>query len=450
MTASATDLGRLLDAAPWSGYQKYVVSLVAAALLFDGLDSQVLGLAIPALMVDWGVTRADLAPVVAVGLIGMCIGAAVGGSASDRYGRKFSLLTSVALFGIATAIAALVDSIVVLGTARFVAGLGLGGALPSATALIAEFTPTRSRSIGIAIGMLTIPIGSMIGGLVSAAIIEDYGWRALFVIGGVLPVVLVLIYTRLLPESPQYLLNRPAKHGQLARLLAKTHPQSSMTGDAFDVGSQTSTPAAQSRAPVAALFGADIRVDTLCTWVAFFFTMLALYTVVSWGPAMLAAESFALSFTGTALAAFALGGIAGSAGSGWLIAWMGSRPSQIALGGGGAIVAGLGATLFLDGAPGTGAVVALIFVLGVAVTGMQNGMYILSAHLYPTAVRGTGVGAALTVARLGAVASAVTGAVSVDLGGGMLFFVFIAVALALSGGLAAAVSRPVPARGHGD
>jgi AAHS family 4-hydroxybenzoate transporter-like MFS transporter len=77
---------------------------------------------------------------------------------------------------------------------------------------------------------------------------------------------------------------------------------------------------------------------------------------------------------------------------------------------------------------------------------MQNGMYVLSAHLYPTAIRGTGIGAALTVARLGAVASAVTGALSVDLGGGALFFIFIAVALALAAVLAAAVSRPVPAR----
>jgi len=111
-----------------------------------------------------------------------------------------------------------------------------------------------------------------------------------------------------------------------------------------------------------------------------------------------------------------------------------------------AVIAGIAGMLFVDGAPGTGAVVAVIFALGVAVTGMQNGMYILSAHLYPTAVRGTGVGAALTVARLGAVASAVTGALSVDLGGGALFFVFIAVALALAAGLAAAVSRPVPAR----
>jgi AAHS family 4-hydroxybenzoate transporter-like MFS transporter len=442
MTATATDLGRLLDAAPWSTYQKYVVSLVAAALLFDGLDSQVLGLAIPALIQDWGVTRADLAPVVAAGLIGMCIGAAIGGSAADRVGRKRALIASVVVFGAATGVSAFVDGIGSLGVVRFVAGLGLGGALPAATALIAEFTPTRSRSIGIAVGMLTIPIGSMIGGLISAAIIEDFGWRALFAIGGLLPVLLAVGFTRLLPESPQYLLTQPARRNELARLLKKTHPRDDVPDHAL-----TAEPApAKSRAPLAALFGAQTRLDTLYTWTAFFFTMLALYTVVSWGPAMLAAESFPLAFTGTALAAFALGGIAGSAFSGWLIAWTGSRSSQLAFAGGGAIVAGIGAVSFANGAPTAGVVVAVILVLGFAVTGMQNGMYVLSAHIYPTAVRGTGVGAALTVARLGAVASAVTGALSVDLGGGALFFVFIAIALALAGATALAVRHPVPPR----
>jgi AAHS family 4-hydroxybenzoate transporter-like MFS transporter len=255
-------------------------------------------------------------------------------------------------------------------------------------------------------------------------------------------VLLAVAFIRLLPESPQYLLTQPARRSELARLLKRAHGPIDVPDQAL-----TAEPApAKARAPLAALFGAQTRIDTLYIWSAFFFTMLALYTVVSWGPAMLAAESFPLAFTGTALAAFALGGIAGSAFSGWLIAWTGSRPSQLAFAGGGAIVAGIGAVLFANGAPTAGVVVAVILVLGFDVTGMQNGMYVLSAHIYPTAVRGTGVGAALTVARLGAVASAVTGALSVDLGGGALFFVFIAIALALAGATALAVRRPVPPR----
>lgn len=441
MTAQVADVGRLLDTGVWNGYQKYVVGLVALALLFDGLDSQILGLAIPALIGDWQVSRADLAPVVAAGLIGMCLGTAVGGWAADRIGRKWSLIASVTLFGLATVVSALVGSVGALGTARFVVGLGLGGALPTATAMIAEFTPARSRSIGIAIGMVTIPVGSMLGSLISAAIIEDFGWRALFLIGGIAPVALAVGFVWVLPESPRFLLGRPRRRAELLRILDKAGcPR---IDDAAVLTPEPMT--ARDRAPLAALFGAETKRDTLLTWLAFFLTMLALYTVVSWGPAMLASENFALSFTGSALAAFALGGIAGSVGSGWLVGRLGSRPSQIALGGGGALVAGVMAVAFGGGAPQPGTVIATIAVLGFAITGMQNSMYILSAHLYSTAVRGTGVGAALAVARLGAVASAFTGAWAVDLGGGSLYFGVIAAGLLLAALTASSVGRPVPA-----
>jgi AAHS family 4-hydroxybenzoate transporter-like MFS transporter len=220
--ASTQAVAASLDAGNWSAYAKYVVTLVALALLFDGLDGQALGLAIPALIADWGVSRADLAPVVAAGLIGMSVGTAVGGWIADRIGRKWGLILSVVLFGAATAASAFVGSITALGVARTIAGLGLGGALPAATAMITEFTPLRSRSIGISVGMVTIPLGSMLGSLISAAIIEDLGWRALFAIAGVLPVAFALVLALVMPESPAFLLRRPARRAELLRLLAKS------------------------------------------------------------------------------------------------------------------------------------------------------------------------------------------------------------------------------------
>lgn len=438
MTSAAADVGRMLDTGEWNAYRKYVVGLVALALLFDGLDSQVLGLAIPALIEDWRLTRADLTPVVAAGLIGMSIGTVIGGAAADRFGRKWALIASVALFGVATGTSALVDGVGALGAARFVAGLGLGGALPAATAMIAEFTPTRSRSIGIAIGMVTIPVGSMLAGLISAAIIEDFGWRSLFALGGLPPVALALGFVWILPESPRFLLRRPERRGELERLLSRT-------GLSNVEQLSARPPDAPPKAPLSALFGPETGLDTLLAWAAFLLTMLALYTVVSWAPAMLASEGFALSFTGRALAAFALGGIAGAVSSGWMIRSLGSRTSQIVLGGGGAFFAAIAAALFAGASPGAVTVLALVAVLGFGVTGMQNSMYVLCAHLYPTSARGTGLGAALAVARLGAIASAFTGALSLDLGGGVLFFAFIAAGLVLAAIAASSVRRPVPA-----
>jgi AAHS family 4-hydroxybenzoate transporter-like MFS transporter len=443
-TTESADVGHRLDTGAWNGFQKSVVGLVALALVFDGLDSQVLGLAIPALITDWQVSRADLAPVVALGLIGMSVGTALGGWAADRIGRKWSLISSVLVFGAATAVSALVDTVDALGVARAVAGLGLGGALPTATAMIAEYTPLRSRSIGIALGMVSIPIGSMLGSLVAAALIEDLGWRALFAIGGLLPVALAIVFMWAMPESPRFLLRRPHRRAEALRLLAKSgyevHPDAALRDEPAST---------KSRGTLSALFGVDIRADTALCWFAFFLTMLALYSIVSWGPAMLASEGFELSFTGSALAAFALGGIAGGVSSGWMLARLGSRLTQVVLAGGAALVSLILAVLFMRAAPQPGTALALFAALGFAITGMQNSMYVLSAHLYSTAVRGTGVGVALSVARLGAVASAFTGARSVDLGGGFVFFVFIAVGLSLAMIAASSVGRPIPALSRG-
>ncbi len=431
-------LAASLDAAQWSPYAKYVVTLVALALLFDGLDGQALGLAIPALIADWGVSRGDLAPVVAAGLIGMSVGTAVGGWIADRIGRKWALILSVVVFGAATAASAWVGSIAALGVARTIAGIGLGGALPAATAMIAEFTPLRSRSIGISVGMVTIPLGSMLGSLISAAIIEDLGWRALFAIAGVLPVALAVVFAVVMPESPAFLLRRPARRAELQRILAKA---------GLEIGTDA-PPVAPSPvvrgAVLAALLGKNVWADTVRVWIAFFLTMLALYTVISWVPAMLAAEQYELSFTGSAMAAFALGGIVGSVSSGWMLRSLGSRVSQLLLAGGGAALAVIMAVSFTSEGLSQGVVLALIALLGFGVTGMQNSMYVLGAHLYSTAVRGTGLGAALSLGRLGAVASAFAGAIALDLAGAPAFFALIAGALTLALLAAATVARPIP------
>lgn len=241
-----------------------------------------------------------------------------------------------------------------------------------------------------------------------------------------------------LPESPYFLARRPRRRAELQRLLERSG--CSVAPDAELVAEASRT----TRTPLSALFGVDVRVDTLLVWSSFFLTMLALYTLVSWAPTMLASEGYALAFTGTALAAFGLGGIIGCLCSGFMLANFGSRPTQIVLAGGGALVALGFAALFTAGQPATLTVMLVFGALGFSSAGMQNSLYTLAAHLYATSVRAMGIGAALSVGRLGAVASAFTGALSLDLGGGVLFFVFVAVGLALAAVTAACVGNPLP------
>ncbi len=404
------------DNAPWGLYARCVVGMVAVALMLDGLDAQVLGLAIPSLIQDWQVTRADLTPVTAGSLIGMALGATFGGWFGDRYGRRTGLILSLLLFGVATAVASQVQGLLPFGALRALAGVGLGAALPNGTALIAEFTPERHRSLGASIAMLSQPVGSMVAGLVAAAILASAGWRGLFLIGGLAPLLVALLFLKYLPESPRFLAQRE-------------------TGAIAESGTE--------RASLGVLLTPAWRRDSVLLWVSGFMSLLALYTMLSWGPAMLAAAGFPLAFAGTVVAVFSVGGICGSLTVGLLSRRIGSRGAQALIGGVGIAAAAVLCLLFSAGQPGEGTVLALMACIGFCAAGSQTTLYVLSSHLYPTWLRATGIGATLGLGRFGAVASAWAGAYALDLGGPVAFFLLFALAIAVATLGCAAISRPV-------
>ncbi|HXC58470.1 MAG TPA: MFS transporter [Steroidobacteraceae bacterium] len=397
----------------WTRPAAIVVAMVAIALVLDGVDAQALGLAIPPLMREWGLTRADFSPIAAMSLLGMAIGATFGGVVGDRIGRRTALISSLALFGLATGLATLTHTLGSFGALRAVAGLGLGATLPNASALIAEFTPVRYRSIGMSIAMLSQPTGSMTAGLIAAALLESHGWRSLFLIGCFAPLALVLLFLWRLPESPGYIATKGAARSER-------------------------------RATLGALLVPERRRDTLLAWISCFLSLLALYSVLSWMPAMFAAEHMPLGFTGTAIAIFSIGGIVGSFVCGLLIKRFGSRTSQIVIGGTGILAGVLLILLFRSGAATTTAISLLIPFVGVGAAGTQTTLYALGAYLYPTELRATGIGAVLGIGRLGAVASAWAGAQAVDTGGAVGFFTLFAAAIAAATIACIVIRRSIP------
>jgi len=403
------------DTGTWTRNAIVVVTMVAIGLMLDGVDAQALGLAIPPLMAEWGLTRADFSPIAAGSLIGMALGATFGGLVGDRIGRRVTLIGSVALFGLCTGLATLAPGIGVFGALRALAGVGLGATLPNASALIAEFTPLRHRSIGMSIAMVVQPVGSMVAGLLAAALLEDHGWRSLFLIGSVAPLAMALLYVWRLPESPGYV-------------------------------AKTSSPVSNvPRASFGALLGPGLRRDTLLAWVSCFVSLLALYTMLSWMPAMLAAEKLPLSFTGTAIAVFSVGGIVGSLGCGVLVKRWGSRVAQVIIGGTGVAAGVLLIVLFRSGLATPATIGLLMAFVGVGAAGTQTTLYAIGAYLYPTELRATGFGAVLGIGRLGAVASAWVGAAAVDAGGAASFFLVYAAAIGAATIACLAIRRSVPA-----
>jgi MFS transporter, AAHS family, 4-hydroxybenzoate transporter len=158
-TPSSTDINHLLDSGRWGTYQRWLVGLTALTIVFDGIDNQLLGVVVPAIMRDWSLPRSAFAPAISLGYLGMMVGGAIAGLVGDRFGRRVALLGSMAVFGTMTMAVATVDEVAALGGLRFLAGLGLGGTIPNAAALAAEYVPVRQRPLAVTITVVCVPLG---------------------------------------------------------------------------------------------------------------------------------------------------------------------------------------------------------------------------------------------------------------------------------------------------
>jgi AAHS family 4-hydroxybenzoate transporter-like MFS transporter len=309
--SGAVDLARLLDEGPWSAAQRWFVALTALTIIFDGADNQLLANVIAAIMREWGLTRSAFAPALAVGLGGMAIGGATAGMIGDRIGRKFALLSSVLAFGLATMATALATDLSSLIVCRFLAGLGLGGAIPNAAALASEFVPGRHRSFAVTLTIVCVPLGGTLAGLLAIRMLP-IGWRSIFVIGGLVPVAVAFMLMKLLPESPRYLASRPDRAGELRALLARIGRPVPLVA-AFAQPADT----VHGRASIGALLVPGFRRDTLALWGAFFSCLLAVYLGFNWVPSMLTGAGLSPTVGSAGLTAFNLGGVAGAIAGAW-------------------------------------------------------------------------------------------------------------------------------------
>lgn len=439
-TSAAANVNDMLDAGAWSPFQKFVLFLMTLAYTTDGIANQSLGLAIPALMQDWGLPREAFANVAAMGLLGLTVGAVVGGLLGDRFGRRAMMIVSTGFFGLLTIAQAWAGDPTELLALRFLDGIGIGAMIPNGAAVLSEFTPRRERALALAVGMTFIAVGSMLAGLIGAAVLEPYGWQGLFVVLGGLALVVSVLLALLLPESPIYLANSGTPQDRLRAVALRCGLP---VGDRVLV-TYTPEKSATRRTPLRELFTAGVASSTLFLWLAFFFCLLANYAMFSWIPAMLAGLGFALSTTGLGMTALSFGGILGGMGSGWLIQRYGSRGTVLGLAAGGVVMAFALGMLIREQVQSLATILAFLALIGFFSAGLLNGLYTFSAFIYPDHARGTGVGAAAAAGRVGAIASSWAGVIALAWGGASSYFLLIAGSLLVSLACVAFIRRQIP------
>src|SRR5215468_7716369 len=204
-TRGALDVRQVIDERPLGGFQKLIIVLCGLIVLLDGFDAQVMGYLAPALGPALHITRLDIGHVTSAGLVGMMIGALASGPLADRFGRRPVLLVCPLIFGAGSLLTATSSSVAMLLVFRLFTGLGMGGAMPNAIALTAEFMPKRARATAVTTMFCGFSLGSAAVGWVAASLIPAYGWPSVFIVGGILPVLITAFSFARLPESIRFL-----------------------------------------------------------------------------------------------------------------------------------------------------------------------------------------------------------------------------------------------------
>lgn len=424
-TTLAVDVTAFIDRHRVSRFQALIVVLCFLIVAIDGFDTAAIGFIAPVLRTQWQLQPVQLAPLFGAGLAGLMVGALVFGPFGDRVGRKRLLLCCVGAFGIASVASAFSPSLGVLVALRFLTGLGLGGAMPNAITLTSEYCPAARRSFLVTTMFCGFTIGSALGGFAAAALIEHYGWHAVLLVGGVVPLALVPLLAWQLPESVRYLASR-AQHGeQIARTLARIAPEAELAGVTF-----TASGAKPAGSPVRHLFRPELLRGTLLMWLVFFMSLLVIYLLSSWLPTLLRATGASLRTAALVTAMFQVGGTFGAIALGWIMDRV--NPYYVL----GASYAAAGVfTAMIGTLAATPWLAALaVFFAGFCVSGSQVGANALSAAFYPTDCRATGVSWANGVGRMGSVVGSVAGGAMLSMGLSMSsLFVIVGVPAVLAG-----------------
>ena len=395
----------------------------------DGYDLQAAAFAAPALAAEWHVKRELLGPVLAASIVGMAFGSVALGWLGDRVGRKKALVVCMALLALGSLGSWHASSLTPLWWFRALTGLGLGGATPIATTLIAEWTPPRWRTVAVAVVIVGVPLGGLVGAAVAQYIIPAYGWRSVFLLGAALPAAFLVIAVPLLPESPAF----------RARAVAGA-------GGAVGAGAATGVAPRHALQGLFDLVAPPNLFATLTIWGSFILNSLTLYGFVNWLPLVLSSAGLPLQAALRGSLLFNLGGVVGSVCGSILIARYGSRPigtSIAATGSVGAILVGV--ALIVSGHGGAAMVLAPIALAGACLNGMQNFLYAVAAHAYPTDIRASGVGCASAVARVGGVLSSAVGSSYFAFGLPVAqFFYILAVFIAATAACFFCIPRHIP------
>ena len=401
-------VSRLLDERGLGSFQIVLLIWSFLLVLIDGYDIAAIAFAAPSLAREWALKPGALGPVFSASLIGVLFGSALFGWVGDRYGRKAALVGSNLLFGVFTLAAAYAANLDQMFWLRLLAGLGIGGVIPNVVAINAESAPRNLRATLAIIAVGCVPLGGAIPGFVAAAYVPQYGWPILFMIGGIVPILIGLAAAFGLPESIKYMTLHESQRGKMEKLVAEIRPGFQVPPNArFVIEDEKQYPGFNP----SYLFRDGLALITPLLWLLFALNLMGYFFLISWTPTLMTAAKLPPATAALAGASLQVGGTIGAL----VLCWWLQRHRFLAVSILFVIAVPVVASIGYAGLTSQTAVLVATFLAGFFVLGIQSGINVVGALVYPTSLRANGSGWELGIGRIGSIVGPLVGALFVGM-----------------------------------
>ncbi|MGQ1839504.1 MFS transporter [Kocuria turfanensis] len=418
-STSALTRSQRLDRLPYTTEHRKLLVGSGVGWALDAMDVGLVSFVMAALAQQWALSSGELSLLASIGFVGMAVGAGLGGLLADRIGRRQVFALTLLVYGMATGASALVGSLAALVLLRFVVGLGLGAELPVASTLVSEYSPRRIRGRLVVVLESFWAVGWIMAALVGYFVVPTSpdGWRWALVVG-LVPAAYAVVVRRALPESVRFLESRGrADEAEAAVRAFERAPALGRSRAESEEQARAAEPAAVPASGSEGLWSAGLRRRTGALWTIWFCVNFAYYGAFTWLPTLLLQQGFTLTTSFGYVLVITLAQLPGYAAAAWLIEVWGRRITLAVFLGGSAVSA------VLFGIVSVGTVVLPWQVIGSGMAlsffnlGAWGALYAIGPELYPTALRGTGTGAAAAFGRIASILAPLSVPVLLGLGG---------------------------------
>jgi AAHS family 4-hydroxybenzoate transporter-like MFS transporter len=394
------DVSRLINEQKVGWFSVILIFSTWLVMLTDGYELSALAFAAPSLVKAWHVERSALGPVFGANIFGIMVGSILFGYVGDKIGRKRAILLGACWYGLLTLAVAWATQVPELLWLRFAAGVGIGGAVPNAFVLVSEFAPKRLRATWVTMMFTGYTLGAGFGGAVAVWLVPHYGWPAVFVVGGIAPLVVAASLAFVMPESLRFQVLKGWPSRGIVSTVRRLRPDLNIAGDTTFIVSDE--PPLGKFSP-RLLFAGRLRYVTPALWLAYIANSMALFFLQNWLPVLIEAVGVAPRQAALMTTLFSIGGTAGGL---VLMRFVDKRGVLLITCLpiiGFPLVASLGMGLDVS------MLMAAVFSVGFCVAGTQSGLNAVASMVYPTSFRSKGTGTAIGVAKIGSISGPMIG-----------------------------------------